>query len=695
MYSKLLLIVASIVLALSCVSALDLSFISPTPLEGSTIVDPSAQLVARVVNDTGGALYGLCTMNNDLAAWWTMEANGTIIIDRSGNGHTLNLLSGGYVNVSGMWGSALGTNTLSQHAAYAPGTGALLTDSGFTISFWMNINKNPSLLVHLLNAEGVGNTGWYITLGNATGINPLYQGQTLRLTLGNTTTTSFTQSAQYTFAEGNWYHIAVKYYRGVTYFYINGQLFSASAFPNNFTFVPTNDYGVVVGYSHGFFGKLKGSLDEVALFSRALDDSEITQLYTLSGSVGSRGVSVPFYGFAEGNQQARCMVTSPTSVTQTPVRSFNASRAGPHYMNATYTFDPETNVTTLAAWVERSFYPTSSMSTVQGSAYYRVNGGSWQLIDDSTYEAYTPSAFGGLFGDSLTGQGGFSWPWAFDGYAHTHFLYDGIPKGVGGSRCDQIRTNILTNAPNNSILFLQCGTNDIGQGVSNAAIIGNYTAIFSDLRAKNNSVYLINILPREPQFCANVTQINTWLHDYYVNNNSDELILGFADVYTPFQNATGCTSNRTLMPDVIHPTPFGATLYASTVFSQAFHHLRYGGFFTRFTPQASLPGTNTYDLKWILSTSMGEASEYQWNNAFTLEGASACPIDVDDDGLYPGSTPDGSADVNDLLFFLTAYEAGDLVVDLDDDGDINLSIPDGSLDVNDLLYFLGRFEEGC
>jgi hypothetical protein len=72
-----------------------------------------------------------------------------------------------------------------------------------------------------------------------------------------------------------------------------------------------------------------------------------------------------------------------------------------------------------------------------------------------------------------------------------------------------------------------------------------------------------------------------------------------------------------------------------------------------------------------------------------------CPADLDSDGIFPGGAPDGGVDVNDLIYFLTAFELGNVAADLDNDGDPAAATPDGGVDVNDLLFFLVRFESGC
>lgn len=71
-----------------------------------------------------------------------------------------------------------------------------------------------------------------------------------------------------------------------------------------------------------------------------------------------------------------------------------------------------------------------------------------------------------------------------------------------------------------------------------------------------------------------------------------------------------------------------------------------------------------------------------------------CAADLDNDGDFGnGGSPDGAVTIDDLLFFLAAFEAGDASVDLDDGS--GTGTPDEAVTVDDLLYFLARFEGGC
>lgn len=78
-----------------------------------------------------------------------------------------------------------------------------------------------------------------------------------------------------------------------------------------------------------------------------------------------------------------------------------------------------------------------------------------------------------------------------------------------------------------------------------------------------------------------------------------------------------------------------------------------------------------------------------------VPNATCCGADLDNDGtIANGVVPDAGVDINDLLAFLEAFEAGSVLADLDNDGADPL-VPDGGVDINDLLAFLIHFEAGC
>lgn len=69
----------------------------------------------------------------------------------------------------------------------------------------------------------------------------------------------------------------------------------------------------------------------------------------------------------------------------------------------------------------------------------------------------------------------------------------------------------------------------------------------------------------------------------------------------------------------------------------------------------------------------------------------ACCADLDDGSGY--GSPDEAVDINDLLFFLSAFELGSLAADLS--GVNGGCVSDSAVNVDDLLFFLASFEAGC
>lgn len=68
-----------------------------------------------------------------------------------------------------------------------------------------------------------------------------------------------------------------------------------------------------------------------------------------------------------------------------------------------------------------------------------------------------------------------------------------------------------------------------------------------------------------------------------------------------------------------------------------------------------------------------------------------CVADVDD-GTGSGS-PDGGVTIEDLIFYLTIFDSGDIRADVDD-GSMS-GTPDGGITIDDILYYLFRFDSGC
>ncbi|QQS08692.1 MAG: hypothetical protein IPK69_11985 [Phycisphaerales bacterium] len=76
---------------------------------------------------------------------------------------------------------------------------------------------------------------------------------------------------------------------------------------------------------------------------------------------------------------------------------------------------------------------------------------------------------------------------------------------------------------------------------------------------------------------------------------------------------------------------------------------------------------------------------------YTFGNCPDCPADLDDG--TNSATPDGAVTIDDLLYFLAVFQAGNLAADLDDGS--TTGTPDGAVTIDDLLFFLDHFFAGC
>ncbi len=119
---------------------------------------------------------------------------------------------------------------------------------------------------------------------------------------------------------------------------------------------------------------------------------------------------------------------------------------------------------------------------------------------------------------------------------------------------------------------------------------------------------------------------------------------------------------------------------------------------------ATLVGGTTAVSTWsALITPAAKASALQALASTTVgQAAAACSREVSiyrrqcaadlDDGSGSGF-PDDAVTIDDLVYYLGLYEAGDPAGDLDNGSGTGTG--DGAVTIDDLLYFLARYEAGC
>ncbi|MBD2458120.1 hypothetical protein H6G80_29150 [Nostoc sp. FACHB-87] len=143
-----------------------------------------------------------------------------------------------------------------------------LTDN-FTISLWINQPEDNSLRGYRLidkTTAGVNDGYNFDTYDGSTG-------RRLRLTGGKQNV-----SAHTTYSLNEWHHVAVVFSKGVSTFYLDGNLDGSGQ--HHSEAVNTNSLTLKIGAAHNSHTEFfKGVIDDVRIYNRALSEKDIQELY--------------------------------------------------------------------------------------------------------------------------------------------------------------------------------------------------------------------------------------------------------------------------------------------------------------------------------------------------------------------------------------------------------------------------------
>lgn len=204
-----------------------------------------------------------------LIGYWSFdEGHGTQVNDLSGNQNNGTLINGpSWTN--GKVNGALELDGVNDYVT-VPNSSILNVTSSLTISLWFRLNTSSGY-VDLLNKTG--GSQYFLGLDSGLGNNPYFKA-------GDTVT-----EAVITIENGKWYHLVGVFddTGNTNKIYVNGDLIVTEA---NTGTTPTNSGPITIGaWDSGLESFLDGKIDEVRLYSRALSDSEVQNLYNNSKSV--------------------------------------------------------------------------------------------------------------------------------------------------------------------------------------------------------------------------------------------------------------------------------------------------------------------------------------------------------------------------------------------------------------------------
>ena len=195
--------------------------------------------------------------------------------DSSGNGFNLNLVGNPSFG-PGLFGQALSlTGDPSQYATLSANPSAFnFGASNFTVQLWVNFNTfggpEQTLIEKLTGGGGAG--GWTITTPP--------DGSNNFIEFGATTTTDSWQEVNapvVPVSTGVWNQIVAERDGDIVNIYLNDTLIASDTSFTGSIIPSTNP--LLIGQRDGHYFPLNGSLDEIAIWNRALSTSEITSLW--------------------------------------------------------------------------------------------------------------------------------------------------------------------------------------------------------------------------------------------------------------------------------------------------------------------------------------------------------------------------------------------------------------------------------
>jgi hypothetical protein len=310
----------------------NVNFTGQTPANGS--VQAGTNIEVNVTSsDDNGEHYVLTDFDNDLVLWMRMDdVNGSgDPIDLSSYSHNGSLVNNVVINNTGNYGNASWFDGTGDSITVDPLT-ELSGASEITVCSWVNLRTLGS---------GNGDDGGILTTTSST--NPLLlwynydgaSGQTYTFNVGSTSTGANRIDGSTGAAKaGQWQHVCGVMDSGGRRLYIDGAL-NTSGSGGDSSFVPSTNATDIGRWSYTANFDLDGGIDEIAVWKRALNESEIAALYNASANEyyhNFTGLSYADHTFTSyavdsaGNLNSTSRtVTIESSDTTSPVLNFTGN----------------------------------------------------------------------------------------------------------------------------------------------------------------------------------------------------------------------------------------------------------------------------------------------------------------------------------------------------------------------------------
>lgn len=216
-----------------------------------------------------GTTYAESVLNLDPVAYWRLgESSGTTAVDASGNGHTGTYVNTPTLGVAGALSADADTAVAFTRASSQRVTTAapvITATDDWTLAAWVNPTASATTRCILYNGGSLNGYGLFLT--SAHRLWGFAEGG------GAGSLTNSTTGAVLT--PGEWAFAVLVRRSGTSYLYLNGELYLTGTTTAPLTPTSMTSAGSENGTAHF----MDGSIDEPAIFDRALAENEIARLH--------------------------------------------------------------------------------------------------------------------------------------------------------------------------------------------------------------------------------------------------------------------------------------------------------------------------------------------------------------------------------------------------------------------------------
>jgi YD repeat-containing protein len=303
-----------------------ISFVFPTPSNGSTQSGDSISVNISSIHDTSH--YVLFDFNKDLRLWMRMDDlnNSGDLVDLSSYGNNGTRSGGALISSLGKFGNSITFNSISD-SVRIPDSPSLDINQSITVSFWFKGTNATYNQNFVSKYDGISSNQitWQATLASGGICNGIgfYVSES-----GNASDRVYIRNCNQTYQDGLWHHFVGIFDAGKNIsLYIDGNTTNSTLVGAvaNVTAIYTNNQNIYVGSRNN--DTYQGSIDDLAIFARALSSSEVLSLYgtnvgyyndfvnLASKNYTLQGYTVDTYGLKNQTEERKVALSNVLNLT--------------------------------------------------------------------------------------------------------------------------------------------------------------------------------------------------------------------------------------------------------------------------------------------------------------------------------------------------------------------------------------------